>query len=186
MKKLLLLLLICYFTLTTKGIAQTPVLGKDSLLVIQEGTASFYGKRFHKRRTASGEIFDMNDYSAAHKHLPFGTMLKVTNLNNGFEVIVKVNDRLPKSSRRIIDLSRTAAEQLDMIRTGLAPVKLQVLSFDAIRELKKYYEDVPDGLRLRIYYEPINWKPKRDFFSSRQHFYVYLETILPLLNAKDF
>lgn len=146
--------------------SQSAVLSKDSLLVIQEGTASFYGERFHKRRTASGEIFNMNDDTAAHKHLPFGTRLKVTNLNNGYEVIVKINDRLPRSSTRIIDLSRAAAEQLDMITAGLAPVKLQALSFDSIKKLKKYYKVVPGELRLRVHTEPIPLAPNRDVFPT--------------------
>jgi len=155
MKKLLLFLFICNFFLVNKGITQINLWDKDSLLVIQEGTASFYGKRFHKRKTASGEIFDMKGYTAAHKHLPFGTMLKVTNMENGYEVIVEVNDRLPKHSKRIIDLSRTAAEQLDMIHEGLTKVKLQALSFDAIKEIKAYYKVVPKELRLRVYHESI-------------------------------
>src|SRR5690606_32240235 len=96
MIKLLLVLFIFNLFLVNKGIAQINLLDKDSLLVIQEGTASFYGKKFHKRKTASGEIFDMKGYTAAHKHLPFGTLLKVTNMDNGYEVIVEVNDRLPK------------------------------------------------------------------------------------------
>src|SRR5690554_7906251 len=117
MKKLLLLVMISVACIH-KGMAQSKYLGSDSLLVIQKGTASYYGKAFHKRKTASGEVFDMEEYTAAHKHLPFGSLLKVTNLNNGHEVVVKINDRLPKSSKRVIDLSKKAARQLDMIRVG--------------------------------------------------------------------
>src|SRR5690554_2978019 len=125
-KGALLLFLISIFWVN-QGFSQTAFLGSDSLLVIQEGTASFYGKKFHTRKTASGEVYDMYDYTAAHKHLPFGTLLKITNLKNGYEVIVKINDRLPKHSRRDIDLSRGAAEQLDMVRDGLASVKISAL-----------------------------------------------------------
>lgn len=161
MRKIILFFCLCNISLMSKGISQTAVLGKDSLLVIQEGTASFYGKKFHKRKTASGEIFNMNDDTAAHKHLPFGTMLKVTNKNNGYKVIVKINDRLPQNSTRIIDLSRAAAEQLDMIDDGLVPVKLQVLSFDAIKKLQEHYKVIPKELRLRVYTEPIRMAPKK-------------------------
>ena len=139
---------------------------RDSLLVIQEGTASYYGKAFHKRKTASGEVFDMEEYTAAHKSLPFGSLLKVTNLNNGHEVIVKINDRLPKSSKRVIDLSKKAAKQLDMLRVGLAPVKLHALSFDAIEKIKDSFDEIPDGLRLRVYYEPVQRRNDPEIFSS--------------------
>lgn len=155
MKKVVLFFLIISLGWANKGIAQTQLMGNDSLLVIQEGTASFYAKKFHKRKTASGEIFDMNGHTAAHKHLPFGTLLNVTNLKNGHEVIVKVNDRLPKHSKRIIDLSRTAADQLDMIRDGVASVQLIALSFQEIERLKDHYEVTPEELRLRVYYEPV-------------------------------
>lgn len=155
MKKEILCLAVFSLLFISSLSAQSRFLGNDSLLVIQEGTASFYGKGFHKRVTASGEIFDMDDFTAAHKHLPFGTLLKVTNQKNGFEVIVKVNDRLPKNSRRIIDLSRTAAEQLDMIRDGLTSVQLIALSVKEIEKIKGHYTIIPDGLRFRVYQEPI-------------------------------
>src|SRR5690554_4557690 len=155
MKKTILFLVVVSLIWINNGMAQSPYFGNDSLLVIQQGTASFYGKRFHKKKTASGEIFDMNDYTVAYKHLPFGTLLKVTNLKNGHEVFVKVNDRLPKHSRRIIDLSRTAADQLDMIRDGVASVQLIALSFQEIERLKDHYEVTPEELRLRVYYEPV-------------------------------
>lgn len=148
-----------------QGFSQQSFLGRDSLLVIQEGTASFYGKKFHKRKTASGEVYDMYDYTAAHKHLPFGTLLRVTNMENGFEVIVKINDRLPKQSKRVIDLSRGAAEQLDMIRDGLAPVKIFALSFQEIERLKDHYGHTPEELRLRVYYEPVKRTQEVDIFS---------------------
>ena len=76
-------------------------------------------------------------------------------MENGYEVIVEVNDRLPKHSKRIIDLSRKAAEQLDMINDGLTKVKLQALSFDAIKEIKAFYKVIPEDIRLRVYHESI-------------------------------
>nr|MBI1232271.1 septal ring lytic transglycosylase RlpA family protein [Cytophagales bacterium] len=139
-----------------RAIGQSPFTAPDSLLVIQTGKASYYGKAFHQRKTASGEIFDMKEYTAAHKHLPFGTLLKVTNLQNGFQVIVRVNDRLPMSSKRIIDLSRRSAEQLKMVTDGVVEVTVEVLSHHAIYNLRDYYEKVPDDLRLRVYYSPLH------------------------------
>jgi rare lipoprotein A len=88
----------------------------------QEGIASWYGDEFAGRPTASGEIFDPSLLTAAHPTLPFGTMLLVTNTHNNKQVMVRVNDRGPFVSSRILDVSRAAAAQLDMIATGTAPV----------------------------------------------------------------
>ena len=88
----------------------------------QEGIASWYGREFDGRPTASGEIYDSSQLTAAHPNLPFGTMLIVTNKHNNRSVTVRVNDRGPFVAARIIDVSRAAAEQLDMIITGTAPV----------------------------------------------------------------
>jgi rare lipoprotein A len=88
----------------------------------QEGIASWYGAEFEGKPTASGEIFNASQFTAAHPTLPFGTMLRVTNKHNNKTVTVRINDRGPFVSARIIDLSRAAAQQLDMIKTGTAPV----------------------------------------------------------------
>ena len=92
-----------------------------------EGQASWYGQRHHGRRTASGERFDQHALTAAHRSLPFGTRVRVTNLNNDRSVVVRINDRGPHTRGRIIDVSRRAAEQLDMLRSGTAPVRVQSL-----------------------------------------------------------
>ena len=89
--------------------------------------ASYYADKFHGRQTASGEIFDMNDFTCAHKTLPFGT-LRVTNLENNRSVNVRVNDRGPFVAGREIDLSKAAARQLDMLRSGTATVRLEIIS----------------------------------------------------------
>ena len=91
----------------------------------QEGIASWYGREFDGKPTASGEIYNSSLLTAAHPSLPFGTMLKVTNKNNSRQVIVRVNDRGPFVAARIVDLSRGAAEILDMIKTGTAPVLIE-------------------------------------------------------------
>ena len=92
-----------------------------------EGVASWYGEDFNGRLTASGEVYDMYKFTAAHKTLPLGTTVKVTNLDNGKTVEVKVNDRGPYVRGRIIDLSRTAGRAIDIRGTGTARVKLEVL-----------------------------------------------------------
>jgi len=97
----------------------------DNDIVGNDVFASYYGEPFHGRPTASGEIFDMNAYTAAHKTLPFGTMVEVTNLENGKKVIVRVNDRGPFVGNREIDLSRAAAEVLGMIGQGIARVLIR-------------------------------------------------------------
>jgi rare lipoprotein A len=98
----------------------------------QEGIASWYGKEFNGNRTASGEVFDATLFTAAHPSLPFGTQLRITNKHNNKQVLVRVNDRGPFVSARIIDLSMAAAEQLDMIVTGTAPVLVEGLDFPAV------------------------------------------------------
>jgi rare lipoprotein A len=94
----------------------------------QEGIASWYGADFAGRSTASGEIFDPSQLTAAHPSLPFGTILRVTNQQNNKYVTVRVNDRGPYAAGRIIDVSQAAAEQLDIISTGTAPVKVESLN----------------------------------------------------------
>lgn len=91
------------------------------------GPASWYGGKFHGRRTANGERFDMNEMTAAHRSLPFGTRVRVTNERNGRSVVVRINDRGPFVGNRIIDLSRGAAAAVGMVRTGVAPVRVEVL-----------------------------------------------------------
>ncbi len=95
---------------------------------VQEGLAAFYGTRLNGRKTASGEKYDQNAMSAAHKTLPFGTRVRVTNTRNGRSVEVRINDRGPTQPNRIIDLSRAAATKLGMLRAGNVPVRLEVLN----------------------------------------------------------
>ena len=91
------------------------------------GYASYYAKCMQGRRTASGETCDLCKYTAAHRTLPFGTMLRVTMLQNKKSVIVKVNDRGPRVRGRVIDLSLAAAKKLDLVRPGVAKVKVERL-----------------------------------------------------------
>lgn len=94
------------------------------------GEASWYGQKFHGHRTANGEVYDMYRMSAAHKTLPIPSFVRVTNLANGRQVIVRVNDRGPFHSKRIIDLSYAAAMKLGYLSTGTAKVKLDVIHID--------------------------------------------------------
>lgn len=94
---------------------------------VQHGIASWYGGKHHGGPTASGERFDKNAMTAAHRTLRMGTRVRVTRVKNGRVVIVRINDRGPYSKGRIIDLSEAAARQLDMIEDGIAKVKVEVL-----------------------------------------------------------
>lgn len=101
----------------------------------QQGLSSWYGKQFHGRKTASGEIFDMHAMTAAHRTLPLQTWVRVTNLANGREVLVRINDRGPRLHSRIIDLSQGAAQSLGFSKKGLARVEVEVVPQDEIRKL---------------------------------------------------
>ncbi|RDI95570.1 septal ring lytic transglycosylase RlpA family protein [Meiothermus sp. QL-1] len=94
---------------------------------VQEGLASWYGARFHGRRTASGERFNKFHLTAAHRSLPFGTRVRVVNPRNGQSVVVRINDRGPHIQGRIIDLSYAAALQLGLVRQGVFRVRLEIL-----------------------------------------------------------
>ncbi|MCS6988524.1 MAG: septal ring lytic transglycosylase RlpA family protein [Chloroherpetonaceae bacterium] len=94
----------------------------------REGVASYYADDFHGRRTASGETYDKRKLTAASVDLPFGTRVRVTNLQNGRSVVVRINDRMPKNDKgRIIDLSLAGARALDMLRSGVARVRVETL-----------------------------------------------------------
>jgi rare lipoprotein A len=111
----------------------------------QKGEASWYGRAFHGKQTASGERFDMNNLTAAHKTLPFGTILQVKNLDNDRSVKVRINDRGPYRGGRIIDLSYGAAKSLDMLGAGTANVGIKILkrgSGDRRTAAKTYDDDL--------------------------------------------
>ena len=94
---------------------------------VEKGKACWYGPGYEGRRTASGEVLNGNAFTAAHRKLPFNTIVRVTNLNNGREVKVRINDRGPFKGGRIIDLSEAAARELGMIQEGIVPVRIEVL-----------------------------------------------------------
>jgi rare lipoprotein A len=113
-------------TASDSGQIVTP---SDSGIVtqIETGNASFYGNKFHGRRTASGEKYNRFDYTCAHKYYPFGTRLRVTCIKNGKWVVVRVNDRGPHVRTRKIDLSMAAAKQIGMVAYGITKVKIERL-----------------------------------------------------------
>jgi rare lipoprotein A len=94
----------------------------------EEGNASWYGIPFHGRRASNGEVYDMNKMTAAHRTLPFETVVRVTNLSNGKSTVVRITDRGPFVDNRIIDLSKAAAEEIESIGPGVVPVRVEVLS----------------------------------------------------------
>ncbi|WP_278652121.1 septal ring lytic transglycosylase RlpA family protein, partial [Pandoraea pnomenusa] len=101
----------------------------------QTGMASWYGKQFHGKRTATGEAFDMNEATAAHPTLPLGSFALVRNMANDKTVVVKINDRGPYARNRIIDLSYAAAKQLGFVRAGHAKVEIRRLSRSEVAAL---------------------------------------------------
>jgi rare lipoprotein A len=103
---------------------QPPVAGQ----YVEEGVASWYGVPFNGRRTSNGEVYDMHTMTAAHRTLPFNTVVRVTNLSNGKQTQVRINDRGPFVANRIIDLSMAASEAINMIGTGTAQVRLEIVS----------------------------------------------------------
>lgn len=109
----------------------------------QLGLASWYGEPFHGWQTASGEIYDMEAMTSAHRTLPLGTRVRVTNLGNGKHVHVRINDRGPYAKGRILDLSYGAAKELEMVDTGVAAVHVEVVGHQA-----KAWRDMPDTLDL--------------------------------------
>jgi len=122
------------FFLTGCGlVARRPARVDSRPGAVEVGTASWYGPGFHGNRTSSGEIYDQYDLTAAHQTLPLGTRVAVTNLQNGREVEVRVNDRGPFVKGRSIDLSYAAARSLGAIGPGTIPVRIEVLGIDGVQ-----------------------------------------------------
>jgi rare lipoprotein A len=103
----------------------------------QVGQASWYGEKWHGRRTASGVAFNQNSYTAAHPTLPLMSAARITNLDNNKEIIVLINDRGPYKNERILDVSRKAAKSLDMLVRGLAMVKIEPVALSALLDMKE-------------------------------------------------
>ncbi len=109
------------------GCSESPEADATESTVVQKGKASYYARSFQGKETASGETFNQNELVAAHKTLPFDTRVEVTNLENGKQVTVRINDRGPFKPGRIIELSRVAANRIDLREDGIAPVRIETL-----------------------------------------------------------
>lgn len=135
---------------------------------VEEGVASWYGIPFNGHRTSNGEIYDMHQFTAAHRTLPFGAVVRVTNLANGKQTEVRVNDRGPFVANRIIDLSLAAAQAIEMIGPGTSPVRLEVISgpnpqvgFFGVQVGAFQIQENADRLRARLaeHYSPVTTVP---------------------------
>jgi rare lipoprotein A len=135
---------------------------------VEEGVASWYGLPFNGRRTSNGEIYDMHDMTAAHRTLPFGAMVRVTNLANGKQTEVRVNDRGPFVANRVIDLSLAAAQAIEMVGPGTATVRLEMVSgpnpnvgFFGVQVGAFQVQENADRLRARLQerYAPVTTVP---------------------------
>jgi len=115
---------------------------------VQEGIASWYGKDFHGKKTSNGEIYDMYAMTAAHKTLPLGVYVRVTNRQNGRQTVVRVNDRGPFVEGRIIDLSFAAADRLGVAGPGTAPVKIEALGYQADGQAGAVVYQQPESYRI--------------------------------------
>ena len=121
-----------------------PALYEAKPVSVESGKASFYAGRWIGRLTANGEHYRAEDCTAAHKKLPFNTMVRVTNLRNGKSVIVRINNRGPYAKGRILDLSIVAARKIDMIGDGIVPVRAEVLK--RIEVIRKPNRVLPEGV----------------------------------------
>ncbi len=132
----------------------------------ETGIASWYGHPYHGRASASGEIYDMETLTAAHRTLPFGTMVRVQNLENGREVDVRINDRGPFVEGRIIDLSHAAAQQIGMLGPGTAKVRLRVVSLPSVT-VPGYYAVQAGAFRDRANAESRKKEMERRYGTAR-------------------
>jgi len=137
----------------------------------QEGLASWYGGKFQGRQTASGEIFDTNELTAAHKTLAFGTVVKVTNLENGKSTVVRINDRGPFIPGRIIDLSRAAAVAIGAAGNGVAKVRIEELPSDS-----------PEAAGIAVVRAPVTYSIQVAAYRNRE----YAERSLERLRDRGF
>ena len=108
------------------------------------GTASFYAKKFEGRRTSSGQRYRATEHTAAHRTYPFGTLLEITNQDNGLKTVVRINDRGPHAKTRLIDLSYSAAKDLGLVNSGIADVLLKVISLGKETDVEEYEDELEE------------------------------------------
>lgn len=143
MKRTIFIFVCCLVVAALNGCAQHSALFKQNYSFSSmkgyksKGLASWYGKKFHRHKTSSGEQYNMYAMTAAHRTLPLNSYVRVKNLNNGRTVVVRINDRGPFFSRRIIDLSYIAARKLGLLPQGIAMVEIQPIKFQQRRTFKR-------------------------------------------------
>ncbi|MCQ2592321.1 MAG: septal ring lytic transglycosylase RlpA family protein [Treponema sp.] len=155
----------------------TAIVAQNLQVYKKNVTASFYAEAFHGKPTSNGEVFNMNDFTCAHKSLPFDTILKVTNLQNGKSVKVRVNDRGPFVVDREIDLSKAAAIKLDMITSGTTKVKLEIVKLGENTKLSqqtaKKAEEIMASKQAKIQVQEskdnAKWDIQLGAFSSKEN-----------------
>lgn len=125
----------------TKEVVSTTNVEIIAEVAFDRGIASWYGPGFHGRRTANGETYNQEELTAAHKSLPFNTLVRVENIDNGKSVIVRINDRGPYKGNRIIDLSHKAAVQIDMVGSGTADVRITIINPDPEYNREEYIQE---------------------------------------------
>jgi len=143
---------------------------------VEKGMASWYGTKFHGRRTSSGETYDMYAMTAAHKNLPLPTYVKVTNLNNGKHIIVKVNDRGPFHENRIIDLSYTAAIKLDIVKKGTGLVEVRAIEAG---------QAIPDSSNDSVPVKAVSVSNTNTSTETNDGFYIQVGSFGELANAEN-
>ena len=149
-------------------------------------TASYYAEDFHGKRTSNGERFNMYDYTCAHKSLPFGTILRVTNLSNGKTCDVRVNDRGPFVATREIDLSKAAAVKLDMIGSGTAKVKLEIVTRGADTKLSQQTAASASKIMAKLGGNHSTSSSKTANLASGTYWDIQLGAFSSKENAKEF
>lgn len=146
-----------------------------------EGIASWYGGKFQGRLTANGEVFDTNQLTAAHRELPFGTIVRVTNVENARTVVVRINDRGPFVDNRVIDLSRAAADLIGLTAAGIAPVAIDILHYEPESTLRTIqiasFSSRPGASHLITRLEAAGLSPAIEEVENRDLFRVVLPGI---------
>jgi rare lipoprotein A len=170
------------------GTRYTPLLNHAGF--VQEGIASWYGDKFHGRRTSNGEVYDMYALTAAHKTLPMGVFVKVENLANGCSEVVRINDRGPFVKGRIIDLSYTAARNLDVVKNGTAPVRVTALGYKRIDPHGDTYFNLPQDILegpFGVQLGAFTVRANAERLSERlRRYYIYVDIQPAVVNGQEY
>jgi rare lipoprotein A len=181
MRILAALILLLLVPSATPVFAKTPPASTGKF--VQGGVASWYGSNFHGKRTSNGEVYNMHAMTAAHNTLPHGVHVRVLNCRNGRSTIVRINDRGPFISGRIMDLSYSAAKELGMIECGLTPVKIEALGYQESNKRGKTHYRAPIsydrgqfGIQVGAYAQRENAEVMADYMKQRHGFATIFES----------